>query len=208
MFKDRQIIDISRKMVPEEVNNTFGVKRELASEPIIFKMAGLDDSRMSVVTIHSHIGTHIEMPVHLFPDKMDISECPMEKFICEVRLADVTFAGELAELTVADIERATDGDVRAGDAVIVYSEFAPEKRPVITLEVVDWLLDQGMGVLGFDSMAGITNDAHTKALGSDIPLLEEVVNLDQVPASRGTLIALPMSVEGLDSFPVRALIVV
>ena len=73
---------------------------------------------------------------------------------------------------------------------------------------MDWLLDQGMGVLGFDSMAGITNDAHTKALGSDIPLLEEVVNLDQVPASRGTLIALPMSVEGLDSFPVRALIVV
>ena len=208
MFKDRQIIDISRKMVPEEVNNTFDVKRELLIEPIIFKMAGLDDSRMSVVTIHSHIGTHIEMPVHLFPDKMDISECPMEKFICEVRLADVTFAGELAELTVADIERATDGDVRAGDAVIVYSEFAPEKRPVITLEVVDWLLDQGMGVLGFDSMAGITNDAHTKALGSDIPLLEEVVNLDQVPASRGTLIALPMSVEGLDSFPVRALIVV
>lgn len=208
MFKDRQIIDISRKMVPEEVNNTFDVKRELLIEPIIFKMAGLDDSRMSVVTIHSHIGTHIEMPVHLFPDKMDISECPMEKFICEVRLADVTFAGELAELTVADIERATDSDVRAGDAVIVYSEFAPEKRPIITLEVVDWLLDQGMGVLGFDSMAGITNDAHTKALGSDIPLLEEVVNLDQVPASRGTLIALPMSVEGLDSFPVRALIVV
>lgn len=208
MFKDRQIIDISRKMVPEEVNNTFDVKRELLIEPIIFKMAGLDDSRMSVVTIHSHIGTHIEMPVHLFSDKMDISECPMEKFICEVRLADVTFAGELAELTVADIERATDSDVRAGDAVIVYSEFAPEKRPIITLEVVDWLLDQGMGVLGFDSMAGITNDAHTKALGSDIPLLEEVVNLDQVPASRGTLIALPMSVEGLDSFPVRALIVV
>ncbi len=208
MFKDRQIIDISRKMVPEAVNNTFDVKRKLAIEPIIFKMAGLDDSRMSVVTIHSHIGTHIEMPVHLFPDKMDISECPMEKLICEVRLADVTFAGELAELTVADIERATDDDVRAGDAVIVYSEFAPEKRPVITLEVVDWLLDQGMGVLGFDSMAGITNDAHTKALGSDIPLLEEVVNLDQVPASRGTLIALPMSVEGLDSFPVRALIVV
>ena len=153
-------------------------------------------------------GTHIEMPVHRYPDMMDIAACPMNKLILDVRLADVTFAGELADLTVADIERATEEDVVPGDAVIIYSRFVPEKRPVITLEVVDWLIDKGIEVLGFDSMAGIANDAHDRILAANVPLLEEVVNMDKIPARRGTLIALPICVEGLDSFPVRALIVV
>lgn len=39
-------------------------------------------------------------------------------------------------------------------------------------------------------------------------LLEEVVNLENVPAKRGTLIALPIWLEGADAFPVRAVIVV
>ena len=208
MFEGKQIIDISRKMIPGQINNTFGTMRELEVEPIVFKMADFADSRMSIVTIQSHIGTHIEMPVHRYPDMMDISACPMDRFITPVRLADVTFAGELAQLTVGDIERATDGDVRAGDTVIIYSTFEPEKRPVITLEVVDWLIDKGIVVLGFDSMAGINNDAHDRILAANVPLLEEVVNMTSVPARRGTLIALPINVEGLDSFPVRALVVV
>lgn len=124
---------------------------------------------MSIITIHSHIGTHIEFPSHLFEGAMHLGNCPLEKFICGVRLADVTFAGKLAELTVADIERATEGDVRAGDTVIIYSGFEPEKRPIITLEVVEWLLERNMSILGFDSMGGITNDAHDKVLSSDIP---------------------------------------
>ena len=208
MFEGRTIIDVSRKLVPGQINNTFGYERELKVDPIVFKMEGFADSRMSVVTVHSHVGTHIEMPVHRFPDKMDLVSCPLDRLISEVRLADVTFAGELAALTAEDMDRATEGDVRPGDTVIIYSQFAPEKRPIITLEAVDWLLDKGMAVLGFDSMAGINNDAHDRVLGADVPILEEVVNLEEVPVKRATIIALPICLEGLESFPVRALIVV
>ena len=208
LFADKTVIDISRCMVPGKINNTFGTRRDLEVEPIIFRMKGMADSRMSILTMHSHIGTHVEMPVHRFDHMMDVAQCPLDLLMGEVRLADVTFAGKLAELTTDDITLATDDDVRPDDTVIVFSSFAPENRPIITLSVVDWLIARGMRVLGFDSMAGISNDAHDRALSANIPLLEELVNLDKVPVKRGTLIALPIAVEGLDSCPVRAVIVV
>lgn len=208
MFEGRTIVDVSRRLVPGRINNTFGYMRELEIEPVVFRLEGFPDSRMSIVKVHSHVGTHVEMPVHRYPDKADVAAYPADKFFTGVRLADVTFAGELAQLTVADIKRATEQDVRPGDTVIIYSRFEPEKRPVITLEVIEWLLDAGMVILGMDSMAGLASDAHDRVLGSDTPILEDLVNLDEVPAKRGTIAILPVAVEGLDAIPVRAVIIV
>ena len=208
LLEGHTMVDLSRKLIPGEMNNTFGYERELELKEIMFKMEGLADSWMNIVTLHDHIGTHLELPIHQFKDGLHLGNFPVDRCICGARLADVTFAGEETRLKRADIIRATDDDVRKGDAVLIYSKFEPEIRPILTLEVAEWLVEKGVNIVGIDSMAGIENDAHQKILGSGIPFLEELVNLDKVPAKRGTLISLPVSIEGCDSFPVRAVIVV
>jgi arylformamidase len=77
-----------------------------------------------------------------------------------------------------------------------------------------WLVDQGIKLMGVDSM-GVelahddthANVNHLLLFRAGIPLIENLTNLDQVSRSRVQVYALPVPVKGLDAFPLRVIAV-
>ncbi len=195
-----RIVDISRKLVPGEPTNTYGWTRRLELSRIEFPEQPHQIAHD--LTIMSHAGSHIETPSHYQNGKgMNIASYPAETFIGAAVLVDVTHRTPRGSVTVQDLEDATDGDVRPGDILIVWGRYKPEDRPRINLPAAHWIVDHRVKMIGFDSVDGIDDDAHDVILGNNIPMLEDIVNLQEVRGKRVFLVALPLPIEGLELLP-------
>ncbi len=62
----------------------------------------------------------------------------------------------------------------------------------------------GIDSLNIDSTDGGDRPVHTALLGEEIPIIEHLVHLDQVPADGFTFTAVPPKIAGAGTFTVRA----
>jgi len=93
-----------------------------------------------------------------------------------------------------------------------YDQDNHPKAPCFTAEAVQWLVDQGMKMMGVDT-GGIELPSrdprapkqynHHLLMDRGIPLIENLAHLDQLSRSRVTVFAFPVAVRKLDSFPLR-----
>lgn len=200
-----RVVDITRRLKPGEPTNSYGWKRRLELERITFP--GQAHQIAHDLTMNSHLGTHVEAPSHMLQGAgMNIADFGPETFIGDAVLAEVTQRAPRGSVSAMDLENATAGDVRAGDILLIWGRYPPEERPSISLDAAKWIVAHRCKMIGFDSVDGIDQDAHDLILGSNIPMLEEIVHLDQVKSQRVFLVALPIPVVGLDACPVRAVI--
>jgi len=72
-----------------------------------------DSSNITQVTMASHIGTHIDAPVHFIPGAKTIDQMPLEQFTGPAVTVSVE-RGASEGITLQDISRA---DIQAGDIV-------------------------------------------------------------------------------------------
>jgi kynurenine formamidase len=66
----------------------------------------------------------------------------------------------------------------------------------------------GADVASIDYGASIDFIVHQIAMGVNVPGLENLTNLDKLPATGATIIALPMKIEGGSGGPLRAVALV
>ena len=183
-------------------------------------MIDFDQTYMHDVQFHSHLGTHVETPAHFYDGGTDLAQLPVETFIGRAVLLSMDHLAPRDPITVADIEKASAGRVRAGDILLLRSPymFDPwadppqnDERPNITVDAGRWMADLPIKMLGFDLSinCGETVEAnralHDVTMSKDIPWIEVLENLDQITAEEFVLIALPWPVEDLDSVPVRVI---
>ena len=62
----------------------------------------------------------------------------------------------------------------------------------------------GIDTLNIDSTAGSERPVRALLLGSEIPIVDHLVNLDQLPASGFSFTAVPTKIVGASTFTVRA----
>ncbi len=114
---------------------------------------------------------------------------------------------------------AAAGGVRSGDIVFLrfdwdgrveQPEGPPEYPPYPTTHALQWLVDQGVKLVGIDTpgleMRG--NPAlpnHHALLDNGVPLIESLVNLDALRQSRVFVFAVPVPAYGTDAMPLRVL---
>ena len=165
---------------------------------------------MSDVELMNHVGTHIEVPFHCLKSGQDLADVPVETFVGDAVILDLTEAvadgGVTLDQTQAAAEKA--GGVCAGD--MVFGRMG--KTRYFATEPLEWLVDQGIKVMGVDS-AGVelshdkthANVNHLVLFRAGIPLIENLTNLDQLTQSRVLVHALPVPVKGLDAFPLRVI---
>ncbi len=114
------------------------------------------------------------------------------------------FAG--LEVTGCAVLLHTGGDLRWGTAA--YAQDAP----YLTEAGARWLADHGAALVGIDSVNiddigsdnGGRRPAHSILLGTDIPVVEHLTGLDQLPSSGSRFSAAPPRFAGFGTFPVRA----
>jgi len=180
-----------------------------------------------------HGGTHIDSPIHFGKDQATTEQIPLSRLIGPAAAIDISAACEKDpdyRLSVADIvswER-KHGSIPDGAIVLVHTgwgKFWSERKrylgsdatgdathlhfPGISREAAEFLVTRrkisGVGIDTASLDHGPSKDfiAHQIINGANIYGLENVANLEQVPATGATLIALPMKIKGGTGGPTR-----
>ncbi|NOZ72228.1 MAG: cyclase family protein [Chloroflexi bacterium] len=204
-----RIVDLSHVLYPFEEQYTLEVvPRDRRDGP--------EGDIMSLVYMWSHVGTHVEAPLHYLRDGGDAASIPIEKLMGTAIVLDFRHKKTDEAITLAEIQAA--GDIQIGDRVLtmtgrdtLYRTPASHDRPFITEEAVRWLVeDRKINCLGTDSsgfeVRGVEHHPdHHILMNAGVPILECLKNLTALTQQRVFLIALPWPVVGLDASPVRAI---
>ena len=170
-----------------------------------------------------HGGTHLDAPIHFAEGRNTTAEIPLTQLVGPARVIDVV-AGCADDrdylLTVADIEahEAAHGRIDAGSVVLVktgWGERYPDRKAYLGSDVrgvaedlhfpgiggaaAQLLVERGIDLVGIDTASldhgpSVDFAAHRILNGANIPGLENVANLDELPTTGAFVIALPMKI--------------
>lgn len=163
----------------------------------------------------ANTGTYIDSPFHRYEHGKDLSELPLESVAdldCVVVRIDPTASAAIDDIPLAP------RDV-TGRAVLFHTgwdrhwrtEAYFENAPHLTERAADWLANAGATLVGIDSMnidsiATGKRPVHSILLGHDIPIVEHMRGLSEVPDRGSRFSAVPVKVKGFGTFPVRAFV--
>ena len=171
---------------------------------------------LSVFTLGTHTGTHLDAPLHFMPggatvEALDVNVLVGPAQVVEVYGRDRITAADLAQAGIAPgTERVlfkTDntrlGRLRDGVFHPDYVGVAPSGA--------EWLVTHGVRLVGVDYLSvgpyGPVNvETHRILLGAGVVVVETLV-LDEVNAGAYTLVALPPKFAGLEGSPCRCLLI-
>ncbi len=172
---------------------------------------------IGLVTICTNTGTYLDVPFHRFAGGHDLAELALER-VADVPAVCLDRRGE----RVIDLG---SGDLRdlTGHAVLVRTDhsalFGTEgyfhDHPYLTAASAEALVAAGVACVGIDSLnidstEGGERPVHTKLLGTDIPIIEHLTNLRELPrhepggGARFRFTAVPPKIVGAGTFTVRA----
>ena len=171
----------------------------------------------SEVRMHSHVGTHVEVPFHHQKDGANCADYPVERLVGEAFIMDCTGkkAGEF--ITLEEIKRYED-KLQYGDMIFFHTGFDKkfhekdwEPFPHVQKEAILWLLEKyNPALLGTDASGIEVPDDdrqpnHTNCFANNTAIIESLTNLEAVNEQRVTVFVLPLRMENVDSCPVRVI---
>lgn len=172
---------------------------------------------MTNISMVSHIATHIEVPYHIFPRGKDLATMDLSSYYGDavvLRFADIKGRVSISVVQVKkEVERV--GGIKQGDIVIcnlglshAYGTDAYSQSPYFSEEAIAYLAESGMKLMGLDA-GGVEipqseeHVNHSKLFAHNIPLIENLANLDELQQDRCTIAAFPYPIKGVEAFPVR-----
>jgi arylformamidase len=209
IFKGKRVIDITspiRQGMPVYPGDP---------EPMIRQVCSIeqDGFALSMITVGSHTGTHVDAPSHVLEKGISVDMLPPESFIGRAILLDVSCIGD--HICAEHLENAWK-EIGPGEGTEVLllktgSGDSVEKACNFCLkeDIASWVHDKGLKVLGIDAFS-IENEKHLPLHRS---LLLQGINiiecLDLGQAKKGyyTFICLPLKITGCDGAPARAILI-
>jgi kynurenine formamidase len=178
------------------------------------------------LTTSEHTGTHVDAPLHFIPEGSAVDEISLDSLAGRAATIEATDLGEHDLLGVARIEAWEEehGPIEAKDRVLIRYGWdrrwaaGPEGRrfledwPGLSGEAAEYLVGKGVSLVGCDTLAvdatiSTENPAHYALLGSEVYIVENLKNLDQLPPFC-LFLALPLKIRGGSGSPVRAIALV
>jgi arylformamidase len=158
----------------------------------------------------ANTGTYLDSPFHRYADGKDLSELPLTSL---AGLEGVVVRYD----TMAITREAFEGLDLQNKAVLVKTGWDRhwrtdayfEGNPFLTEEAALFLKQSGVKLVGIDSYniddtRGKARPVHSTLLGAEIPIVEHMTGLDQLPESGFRFFAVPPKVKAFGTFPVRA----
>jgi kynurenine formamidase len=199
--------------------------------------AGFFYSAYSIST-PEHGGTHLDAPIHFSEKGRTSDQIPVAQLIAPAVVIDVSAKARTNadyRLTAEDVrqfERA-HGTIKPGSIVLLRTDWSkrwPNKKaylgddtpgqttklhfPSFGVEAAKLLVEvRKAGAIGLDTPSidyGPSTDfmVHRIAGAANVPGLENLTNLDQLPPTGAIVIALPMKIERGSGGPLRAVAIV
>jgi kynurenine formamidase len=175
-----------------------------------------DSSNITQVTMASHIGTHIDAPVHFIPGAKTIDQVPLERFTGPAVTISLA-KGATEPIHVADVE---GQEIREGDIVFLHTGWSgkfgrPEydHHPYLTPELAVYLVGKGVKMVGVDCVnvempiadrpPDYSRPIHHTLLGHEVLIIENLTNLDQIAGQPTRVFAFPLKYRGGDGAQAR-----
>jgi len=164
------------------------------------------------LTLGTHTGTHVDAPSHVFAGGPALDALPLSVFIGPCRVLDMRSAEHT--LCTEDFIRER---VVAGERILVKTRNSDRTEETFYSDYIyldgdaaAYLAGVGIALFGIDCLSvkkkgSEDHRAHTALLAKQIPILEGLL-LKDVPPGFYMLIALPLSLPGLDGSPLRAVL--
>ena len=163
----------------------------------------------------THVGTHIDAPSHCIAGAHTLDQIPLDALVGWAEVLDLSGKGAGSEITAADLDVFVNR-VGEGARVLLRTGWAkhfgePEffsGFPGLTEGAALWLTYRKVALLGIEQPSVHPKrhlEVHRALLSSGMALIESVANLDQLTQDRVYLMALPMSLIGLDGAPTRVI---
>lgn len=160
----------------------------------------------------ANTGTYVDSPFHRYAHGKDLSQLPLSS------LADLDAVVVRAEHAGRAIDTALFADIDVtGKAVLVHSGWDRhwrtdqyfEGHPFLTAQAAQDLAARGAVLVGIDSYniddtANGRRPVHSALLAQDIPIVEHMCGLNQLPDAGFRFFAVPVKVKAFGTFPVRA----
>lgn len=180
------------------------------------------ESRM--LTFSDHSGTHVDAPIHFIRDGETASDMAIERLIGSAWLLDISGTKRPDEPVTRDMlakaERDQEIAVDVGDIVLVrtrkgeWGDASFFKEKAFAKSGGEWLIEKNVGVVGLDLpnldiKDNMKREVHMDVLGANIYVIENLINLDQLPRDRSvTFIGFPLKLENATASPIRAVALV
>ncbi len=169
-------------------------------------------SVLSNLQMSSHVGTHVDAPVHGIPAGQTLSQLPLEDFYGPARVLDMTQAKDAIE--VADLQ---DKGVQNGERILLktanslagFEEFRDD-YVYLAPDAAEYIAQIGVRLVGIDALSvkkkgDKENTSHTALMSRKIPILEGL-NLKEAKEGEYTLSAFPIALQ-YDGAPARAVLI-
>jgi kynurenine formamidase len=182
--------------------------------------------RTQELTMQAGMGTHMDAPAHCIPGAISIEQIPLSQLCVPCVVIDVSAAShEHYSVTLQDIEQfeAKHGAIANGTFVMIKTGWerfwhTPEKYhnkysfPFVSAEAAELLIKKGVCGLGIDTLSSDRPEnsypVHQLFLGNGKYLVENVANLENLPAQGSFIMILPMKIKGATEAPIRLIALV
>ncbi len=208
-MKQKQWIDISLTIKSGMINwpSDPAVKIERVKD-----LKKKDKCNLSLLTMGSHTGTHMDAPYHFFKHGDSLDQMPLEATIGPARVVEIRNRESIK------VQELKQRKIRFGERVLFKTINSSswksgkfnEKFVYLTKEAAKYLADAGVTAVGIDylSVGGFQKDGVEthKALLNDGIWIIEGLDLSKVKDGRYELICLPMKILDSDGAPARAIL--
>ncbi len=180
------------------------------------------------VRSHAGVGTHLDSPLHFYPEAPSVGELPLESFFGPAAVLHLgSQSGENFSVTDGEILvwEQQHGKIEKGSFALFelgwaerwstperYRNLGPDgamRFPSIDESAARLLLERGVAGVGVDTLSpdrpGSGFPVHFLLLGAGGVILENLANLAKLPPTGSWLLAFPPPWIGASEAPVRAL---
>jgi arylformamidase len=206
----RRVLDIS---VPNRVGmHVYPGDPVLRVEPVR-RLASGDVCNLSLLTMGSHTGTHVDAPYHFLADGPRLGEVQLDRMIGEALVADLRGRAAIDAAALGAVTELRNGDILLCRTDNSARWASPEFRrdfTYLTEDAAALLVARGVRAVGMDYLSierfGSTDfPVHHRLLGAGVFVIEGL-DLSAVDPGRYTLVCLPLKFPELDGAPARAVL--
>ena len=216
-----KVIDLTFPFVQEHWRWLVKLHRHPRFDPAIHHM---------YMECNLHSFTHVDSLLHFSPGSLPIEQVPLDKFMGEAAIVDLSHLGKNESVTAGDLEKHGQ-HVKADDIVLLRTDWPLKydimsrdfwgKAPYTERDACEWLIKRKVKTVGFDYPADyairyeVTDPQHEYKIEeftthvilfpAGIYHVDYLCNLHLITKKRVQFMALPIPLQGAEGSPVRAI---
>ncbi|HZH72067.1 MAG TPA: cyclase family protein [Mariniphaga sp.] len=175
-----------------------------------------DGYRETLITINSHLGTHIDAPAHIIEKGVPLDKMPLEAFTGTAVIITVPERAGLIQISF--LEHYTR-EIRAADFVLFKTNHCKywgtpayfDNFPVPDLDAINWLTGFSLKGIGFDTISADKMEStelenHHVVLSKGMIIIENLHFPEDMTTTSGRFFCFPLPYENADGCPIRAVL--